>query len=511
VTVSALDGPAWIDVLTGSSRAMTGPEVPASRVREASEALRAAAGVVGVVVEDVAHAESSAVGCRAWTGQAAEAEQHRARRFRRLGQELADCLTAAADGLRRLSDDTARAEVLARDLRERAISAELTGDVDEGERVRSRYADVMNRWEAECRRAAATVAVAAEAVPAAGSWSVGAGSAPATEQWREAVRALGDLAWEAGPGTLATALRWSPLGWLGAYDGAVTALEDARVRLHELGGATGSGSTYWSVYGVGAVGMAVVPGPVGKRPAVTAAGVLPGDDVARAGDDLAGVRTGGGPPGRPGDGWTGPNGLRLTPEQDRAVTDLHLRATAAEGRLTGRLEGASRVTGVELGGLEHRLKALESLRRKVAARLEDAPGADLDEVLAGLNDVVRFTFVAGGPRYADDVDRVARTLEVDGFQPLAWRSSWGGEGYQGINSTWRDPATGQVFEIQFHTPQSWYAKESTHHLYEERRLGVDESRRADLTRIEDEAFSRVTAPPMVSSIRNPTVPDAGSR
>ena len=44
---------------------------------------------------------------------------------------------------------------------------------------------------------------------------------------------------------------------------------------------------------------------------------------------------------------------------------------------------------------------------------------------------------------------------------------WDGDEYKGINSRWRDRvATGQAFEVQFHTPESWDAKQKTHDTYE---------------------------------------------
>jgi hypothetical protein len=43
---------------------------------------------------------------------------------------------------------------------------------------------------------------------------------------------------------------------------------------------------------------------------------------------------------------------------------------------------------------------------------------------------------------------------------------WDGEEYKGVNSRWHDPHTGQSFEVQFHTPQSWEAKQQTHGTYE---------------------------------------------
>jgi hypothetical protein len=37
--------------------------------------------------------------------------------------------------------------------------------------------------------------------------------------------------------------------------------------------------------------------------------------------------------------------------------------------------------------------------------------------------------------------------------------------YKGVNSQWHDPASGLLFEVQFHTSDSWEAKQATHHAY----------------------------------------------
>ena len=45
----------------------------------------------------------------------------------------------------------------------------------------------------------------------------------------------------------------------------------------------------------------------------------------------------------------------------------------------------------------------------------------------------------------------------------------GAEEYKGINSRWRVPGNGQLFEVQFHTRASLDAKEETHWAYEKLR------------------------------------------
>jgi hypothetical protein len=51
-------------------------------------------------------------------------------------------------------------------------------------------------------------------------------------------------------------------------------------------------------------------------------------------------------------------------------------------------------------------------------------------------------------------------------------NSWTKEQYKGVNSRWRVPGNGQLFEVQFHTPASLEAKEITHPAYEKLRIGV---------------------------------------
>ncbi len=73
--------------------------------------------------------------------------------------------------------------------------------------------------------------------------------------------------------------------------------------------------------------------------------------------------------------------------------------------------------------------------------------------------------------------RKACTPIADGYSPRD--SSWWNAGthgtrkqYKGINSRWRVPGDGQLFEVQFHTQTILDAKEETHWAYEKLRGGV---------------------------------------
>jgi hypothetical protein len=159
-----------------------------------------------------------------------------------------------------------------------------------------------------------------------------------------------------------------------------------------------------------------------------------------------------------------------------------------------------------LEGLAHRLKDADSLRRKVAADLIDDPSRSVDDVLARVKDSVRYTICAPEAAYADTVNGAVQGLRDRGFVlvPKAWKDFWGKPGYQGINSTWRDPASGQLFEVQFHTPASFEVKTITHPVYQRLRLpGLDPALEAELRAQHDAAYETIPRAPRVDLPREP--------
>jgi hypothetical protein len=57
-------------------------------------------------------------------------------------------------------------------------------------------------------------------------------------------------------------------------------------------------------------------------------------------------------------------------------------------------------------------------------------------------------------------------LQNQGFDLVKLKNAWLDGQYKGINSQWVDSATGQRFELQFHTRISFEAKQLTHGAYE---------------------------------------------
>lgn len=118
-------------------------------------------------------------------------------------------------------------------------------------------------------------------------------------------------------------------------------------------------------------------------------------------------------------------------------------------------------------GLECCLKGENSLARKIRDT-SDIRGISYFEAAEMVSDVVRYTMVFSSINYTDEVYRVIADLESSGYklQPKKLKNYWGQNTmYQGINGVFVSP-DGQVFELQFHTEDSFAAKNETHKEYE---------------------------------------------
>jgi hypothetical protein len=170
---------------------------------------------------------------------------------------------------------------------------------------------------------------------------------------------------------------------------------------------------------------------------------------------------------------------RLTPEQVRIAVRAHGQCRLAEGRSVFGSYGDSGLTPamrrieeqLDHGELapdteKYALKSLDRFQEKLAKLIDDEPGMTPEELAEGIHDGVRYTFIFDADKYAHSVRNAQARLEEQGYSLQLLRNTWDSDQYKGINSRWYDPASGKEFEVQFHTSDSWEAKQRTHDAYE---------------------------------------------
>ena len=112
------------------------------------------------------------------------------------------------------------------------------------------------------------------------------------------------------------------------------------------------------------------------------------------------------------------------------------------------------------------LKSPDRFKEKLAKMIERRPDASVTELAEEIHDGIRYTFIFDPSHYTDQTQQACSSLAGEGYELIRLANRWGGEEYKGVNTRWHDPNSSQPFEIQFHTPESWEAKQRTHESYE---------------------------------------------
>ena len=190
---------------------------------------------------------------------------------------------------------------------------------------------------------------------------------------------------------------------------------------------------------------------------------------------------------------------------DSLARDKYKRAGEAEPYVTAVLKSLES-DKAHLVGLDYRLKTVESLRRKILSDSHDME-VSLEEAAANINDSLRYTIVADDAEYADITKKTLDTLSAMGMTVFKFKNYWADDSrsYQGINVNLKTPE-GVVFELQFHTPDSYDTKEDKTHTYYEiqRDENTTAEEKAEATRIMDELFALVPVPEGVRQLKYAT-------
>ncbi len=163
-----------------------------------------------------------------------------------------------------------------------------------------------------------------------------------------------------------------------------------------------------------------------------------------------------------------------------------------------------------LVGFEHCRKERDRIKEKVYDNMK-ALVLSADEALSTVPDAIRYTFqYEEEAHYNRGVGADITRLRDQGSKLEKLTNYWSDDQYKGINSQWIDLDTGQRFEVQFHTPISYEAKQLTHAAYERLR---SEPKPDDLEQMVLETFQRkitaeVPVPPGAADI--PDYPERGT-
>jgi hypothetical protein len=208
--------------------------------------------------------------------------------------------------------------------------------------------------------------------------------------------------------------------------------------------------------------------------------------------------------------WRGDGNQYLDPERHAETNDEIAGLHQAEKKLTEHMGEAERENGCGgwLEGLEHRLKGDDRLKEKIATELSITPAMKPEDAISRINDAIRYTFCFEPANYSGGYWDVKQRLEAREYRMVYSKNHWRDDPeYKGINTRWVT-LEGQRFEVQFHTAESYHAKqEITHGSYERLRNPLTEDdERGELEAFQREVNHWVTIP---EGVRD--VPDHGTK
>ena len=150
------------------------------------------------------------------------------------------------------------------------------------------------------------------------------------------------------------------------------------------------------------------------------------------------------------------------------------------------LEDANRSR--RLVGLEHRLKARDRVEAKVIEEMR-VKGRTAEEARAAITDKIRYTFVYPSDSYRAGVRADIERLWAAGCVEIELRDFREAPVRLGVVSVWREPESGDLVEVQFHTRLSYSARERSFPLYARlREPGTSDAERADLLALQRASY-----------------------
>ncbi|WP_373460747.1 glycohydrolase toxin TNT-related protein [Agromyces ramosus] len=185
---------------------------------------------------------------------------------------------------------------------------------------------------------------------------------------------------------------------------------------------------------------------------------------------------------------------------DEAAAVVGENAAAIEPATTQLMQELAASVDGELAGLEFRLKAPDSLARKIASDAA-VDGLTPAEAASAVSDALRYTIRTDAAGYTGAVRDTLSALRTQGWG-VRVKNYWlvDSNPYQGVNVALTSP-TGQRVELQFHTPESLALKEGRlHTLYEQYRVSTDAEVRARLNAEMFAAAADLAVPADVASI-----------
>ena len=151
---------------------------------------------------------------------------------------------------------------------------------------------------------------------------------------------------------------------------------------------------------------------------------------------------------------------------DLSISEIIAYSQKIEPKITSDLTSIMDKVGGKLVGLDFRLKSQSSLKRKIETEIAD--GFTHSQAVNKIRDAIRYTTVFKEKDFVTRYKAMQYLLAIKGYKTIVVKNTWKNDSaYKGVN-TFIQNENGDVFEMQYHTQQSFDVKNGLlHKLYEQ--------------------------------------------
>ncbi|WP_460385256.1 XopAD/skwp family type III secretion system effector [Pseudomonas amygdali] len=198
--------------------------------------------------------------------------------------------------------------------------------------------------------------------------------------------------------------------------------------------------------------------------------------------------------------------LRAVQPEDIALEAQNLltRAREMEPRVTHMLRRVAESHAGQLAGMDHQLKSVGSLKEKLMQQMA-LKNKTLEDAVAGVNDALRYSVVLDPQHFTAGLRGVLASLDDQGHVRVKLNNLFAKHrpAFKAVNVTMRSPE-GALWEIQFHTPDTFRLKEQFHDLYKHSHAlqlqGAPLTDQREVQAPAQDAFRLVPSPPECNEI-----------
>lgn len=173
------------------------------------------------------------------------------------------------------------------------------------------------------------------------------------------------------------------------------------------------------------------------------------------------------------------------------------KAIANEPEITEHVKKVTESVGMDMAGIENRIKSKKRYLQKISDKF--SPEGNTYEV----KDIIRYTYTSDPLNLSEKTLKAIDTHKHMNYNTIEIKNTWLNRynPYNGINTVVKSPS-GQLFEIQYHTPESYRIKQKNHDAYEEwRELPEGSERAKELNRKMFAEYKGITIPKEIERVK----------